>query len=890
MSRKSIVSILSPYLPLLFLTSVSTPVYSLPESAPVGIIRTPENSNQWKDIASRFQALGFNYCFIDSNGWTREEDLKNVSVLLLPNVETIKGSQIAALDRWLDKGGKVIVTGPTGTLSEPAVKNQLRSLLGAYWGFSNSDAYSIKPVTMSGPNIKSLSSNLRGGVVIPTGVNSQTAAVWGARGNPPAVVITATSTFLGWRWGVDTVSPPAFDRAWLEMTLNRYGVRPALAGPSAGPCNNSSLALNNKPLPPRVTAKPKTTTPPVMPPSPPVTVNSPVTTVRETSNGKGLSGKEIQEMTDELGGLIARFESTLIAAEARGANLNTSTKTSGQETVPTSASKNSAPPFTANKRLFDAVNEAKNGLKQFQELTQQNRYEEARQVWLQTRRNLWDNYPTDRSFAQSEVRAMWLDRGTIVKAKSEADLAQVFDRMATAGINVVFFETVNASYTIYPSRVAPEQNPLTKGWDPLKAAVKLAHERGMEIHAWVWAFAAANQGHNGILNQPKDYLGPVLSRNPDWGSFTRHGSPFDYGRQYKKAFFDPANPEVQKYLISLYEEIVTNYAVDGLQLDYIRYPFQDPKVNETYGYGKSARFLFKEMTGVDPVDIDPGDPLWDQWTTFRIRQIDNFVANVSRTLKQKRPDLMLSVAVFPIERRERLLRLQQNWEEWGQNNWIDMVFLMTYALDTGSLEDRTKYAFQSNAAGASLVIPGIRLLKVPDLIAFDQLQLIRSMPTSGFALFAAENFNNSPNLQGILNRTQGAIDPRSLDPIPYRQPFKAASFRFQSLQMEWTFLQMTGGLKIDEVNVKAWQQQIETVENLLAQLAANPTPDLLTRTRTALDRLQRQFGFWMTGHQQTSPYQVRAWQNRLQMLERLLVYGDRLTFGANNNLLTTSGR
>ncbi|NEQ63802.1 MAG: hypothetical protein F6K53_43515, partial [Moorea sp. SIO4A1] len=42
------------------------------------------------------------------------------------------------------------------------------------------------------------------------------------------------------------------------------------------------------------------------------------------------------------------------------------------------------------------------------------------------------------------------------------------------------------------------------GWDPLKAAVKLAHERGMELHAWVWMFAAANQRHNAVLDQPAD--------------------------------------------------------------------------------------------------------------------------------------------------------------------------------------------------------------------------------------------------------------------------------------------------------------------------------------------------------------------------------------------------
>ena len=58
---------------------------------------------------------------------------------------------------------------------------------------------------------------------------------------------------------------------------------------------------------------------------------------------------------------------------------------------------------------------------------------------MQARRKLWDYYPTDRPLAQPEIRAMWLDRGTIVKAKSEADLAKVFDRLAEAGINTVFW-------------------------------------------------------------------------------------------------------------------------------------------------------------------------------------------------------------------------------------------------------------------------------------------------------------------------------------------------------------------------------------------------------------------------------------------------------------------
>jgi uncharacterized lipoprotein YddW (UPF0748 family) len=59
-----------------------------------------------------------------------------------------------------------------------------------------------------------------------------------------------------------------------------------------------------------------------------------------------------------------------------------------------------------------------------------------------------------------------------------------------------------------------------------------------------------------------------------------------------KPFLDPANLEVREYLLNLYAEIFNRYQVDGLHLDYIHYPFQDPFCGRTYGYGKAAREKF----------------------------------------------------------------------------------------------------------------------------------------------------------------------------------------------------------------------------------------------------------------------------------------------------------
>jgi len=75
---------------------------------------------------------------------------------------------------------------------------------------------------------------------------------------------------------------------------------------------------------------------------------------------------------------------------------------------------------------------------------------------------LWKHYPRDRALAQPEIRAM-VRPGQHCPCQVRAGTGEDFDQPAAAGINTVFFETVNAGYPIYPSQVASQQNPLVRG-------------------------------------------------------------------------------------------------------------------------------------------------------------------------------------------------------------------------------------------------------------------------------------------------------------------------------------------------------------------------------------------------------------------------------------------
>lgn len=875
----------------------------------ISIVQSNENANQWTGITNRLQAARVKYCIIPLSSVRSVEDWGERSLLFMPNVELLTPVQAIALEEWMSKGGRLIASGPVGSLSAPGVRQLLRTLLGGYWGFSNSNPQQLQPITPKSQspawvNQKELfGTTVRGGVLVPDDATTQSAAIWDSKDNLAAVVATERSTFFGWRWGVDAASPAALDTAWLQSTINRFrqksSITPAKIQGGSQTCNTSvAIAPVTKttqgrqvrqgeiasspphPLPPSPTPPlthspthplPPSPTPNISPQKSDEAIDQLETQVRYNVNVNStapISQSEAVALQTELENLIGRVESSRLAASIIGADSEQTQSTKAQQTQVASTRPRSLIPNPKQ-----ALDNARAITKNLSELIAQKNYAQVRQQWLIAKTNLWNQFPLNQRLAQPEIRSIWLDRGTIVRARNEKGLAQIFDKIAQAGINTVFFETVNASYTIYPSKIAPQQNPLIRGWDPLAVAVKLAHERGIELHAWVWAFAAGNQRHNQLLGIQPEYPGPVLAAHPDWAGYDNRGQKIPPGQS--KPFFDPAHPQVRQYLLSLYEEIVTRYQVDGLQLDYIRYPFQDPAANRTYGYGKAAREQFQQLTGVDPVNISPKDSqLWQKWTVFRTEQINNFVTQVSQQLRQKRPNLILSVAVFPLPEQERIQKLQQNWEVWAKRGDVDLIVPMTYAQETPRFERLAQPWIRSTQLGSTLLVPGIRLLALPTVGAIDQIQLLRDLPVIGYALFATENFSN--DLHKVFSSTQGKVQLSQPEPIPHRQPFKTAAARYTLLQQEWKLVLQNNQLQMSATTLSTFNSQAKILQSALDQLAEQPNSSHLLAARAVLTRFLSQFRTWIRPSDPENSYRVKVWENRLTTIDGLLRYGERV--------------
>ncbi|NJO74787.1 MAG: family 10 glycosylhydrolase [Leptolyngbyaceae cyanobacterium RM1_406_9] len=899
------------YAPTLLLSvqAGATPSFRLAQarrSQPLtlGVVRNSDNAAQWDQVTARLQAAELPYQVIELQQVQQASDLEGFTVVFLPNVQTITSAQLLAIESWMNRGGRLIVSGPAGSSSSYGVQQALRSLLGAYWGFQLEQPAALEPTSDASQawvNEAETSSQVLGAAVIPNGLSSQTVATWknvagngwfepsetGSRDTVPAVVITERTTFLGWHWG-DTGSSVTLDSTWLRAALGRHGdvtsmSEAASPSPSASQSSQASFsAESSRTVTPVPVAPGLPASRPVPPSADPAEQVAPAGVPVEMSS-LPITTLEAIAMRQELENLIGRFESALLSANSANSSISLRGVESAEDNNPdanevlTASADSTIPTEVASRSANGTVQEAQQISEEFPQLVAARDYATARQQWLRAREILWQNFPTDRPLAQPEIRAMWLDRGTIVRAGSRRGLEQIFDRLAAAGINTVFFETVNAGYPIYPSDVAPQQNPLTRHWDPLAEAVDLAHERDIELHAWVWAFAAGNRPHNTLVNLPADYPGPVISAHPDWANYDNRGNMFPPGQG--KPFLDPANPAVRRYLLRLFDEIVTRYDVDGLQLDYIRYPFQDPSAGRSYGYGIAARQQFQRLTGVDPVEISPSDrQLWQQWTDFRTDQINSFVAETARQMRQRNPDLILSAAVFSMSEHERIQKIQQNWEVWARRGDVDLIVPMSYAMDTNRLQRLAGPWLESDAElGSILVLPGIRLLNLPEPAALDQIQALRDLPAGGYSLFAVENLNES--LQGIFSRTQS--EPAA--PIPYRQPFAAAVTRYNALQREWSYLLENEQLWMRDQQLEEWRTQAEALELALNELADQPSRQKLERARAQLNSFRSNFNRWMYLQSLNHSYRVSTWENRLEVLDTLLNYGERVVIEQRNS-------
>ena len=231
----------------------------------------------------------------------------------------------------------------------------------------------------------------------------------------------------------------------------------------------------------------------------------------------------------------------------------------------------------------------------------------------------------------------------------------------------------------YNSHYEPTNSSVASGYDPLADLVAKCHNTNdgpyVEVHAWMVTYHIW-KGYT----KPTNPFHP-LNRHPDWLLTDVSGTNF-IGGEYT---FDPGHPEVQKHTFNVCMDIITNYNVDGLNFDYIRYS------STSEGYNPVTVARFNRLFGrTNPPTAS--DAVWKQ---FRRDQVTGLLRKVYLNAIAARPGVKISCdtitwAPGPADDAAWYSsaagwnNVLQDWRGWMEEGILDLNLPMAYFNQAGS--------------------------------------------------------------------------------------------------------------------------------------------------------------------------------------------------------------
>lgn len=212
-----------------------------------------------------------------------------------------------------------------------------------------------------------------------------------------------------------------------------------------------------------------------------------------------------------------------------------------------------------------------------------------------------------------ELRGVWLTRYEWASSSTTADtLTTTLEQIAAAGFNAVFFQVRGNFDAYYDSALEPWSSRLTgtlgqdPGWDPLAVAVQAGHDNGLQVHAYInvaplWLGSAAPSS----VGVPH-----ALQEHPEWVVADGSGTPMSLNDSY--VYASPGNAQVRARTAAVAADIAARYDVDGIHLDYIRYPGSD----YSHDAASQAAFAVDSAAGGDWAGLS-----WGDWQREMIKDV-----------------------------------------------------------------------------------------------------------------------------------------------------------------------------------------------------------------------------------------------------------------------------
>jgi uncharacterized lipoprotein YddW (UPF0748 family) len=353
--------------------------------------------------------------------------------------------------------------------------------------------------------------------------------------------------------------------------------------------------------------------------------------------------------------------------------------------------------------------------------------------------------PATATVPAAEMRGLWVVRTALV---SPDTVDAVVDQAKDAGFNALFVQVRGRGDAFYRSRIVPRSLLLEKqpaAFDPLARLLRRARSRGLQVHAWLNVLLAAGfvgplpPGHVATVHPewlmvPQPAAAAVLAARPEAWPRLIHNAAGDIEGYY----LSPSAPGVAEHLENVVRELLMAYPVDGLHLDFIRYPGTDHDYSraalEGFRAPSSSGGVFRIAELLAAPTAEP-----QAWAAYLRQRLTSLTERLSRAARTQRAGILLSAAVVPDETQAVQERFQ-DWPAWMAGGLLDAVCPMAYTPDAGLFRQQVAQV-RARVDPGKAVWAGVGAYRLAPAAVVERILSAREAGASGVVLFSHESLD-----------------------------------------------------------------------------------------------------------------------------------------------------
>ena len=346
-------------------------------------------------------------------------------------------------------------------------------------------------------------------------------------------------------------------------------------------------------------------------------------------------------------------------------------------------------------------------------------------------------------------RGLWITSSSLF-SKNEID--EVIRTAEEKKFNNLVIQVRARGDAYYRSDVVPipEEIKITE-FDPLEYFISEAHKRDIKVHAWFNVFILWSSP-----SKPKN-KDHIFYLRPDWFCKSYNElitNSVNLNSSNEIVFISPGIKSVQEYLLSVFNEVIERYDVDGIHLDYIRYP------GENFGYCDVLKKNFYLQYNYDPLQIEVQQDdlinslgeegylnLKEKWNNFRAKHITDLVNRLKIQMNRKKASLVLSAAVIPNIYRARNIFFQY-WDDWINKGYVDFVIPMNYEISLKTFKENAEYMVKY--IDNEKIVMGVSAYNQNKYKIASKIFILRSMGINSFCIFSYNDIKNTPDIVDLF--------------------------------------------------------------------------------------------------------------------------------------------